>query len=559
MRVEICRNEGRAKRRLLKYFSLLLASLSLTQCFIKAEAANNYIPELMTSVKNGHPYIDIGVDMADEDVLGTFGFENSSDYTLTYGGSLNKTVGNQEIQSEIKYSGDKAIHLKDTRTNSQGNLYEVPQGASDAINSIFYTDGVIYPKNGEWLSISYKHRTTADKSTYLHTKFQCNKQVNHGASWSTLKYAERIDWRNPPQTIKVYNDEDVPDGQFQVIATNKPSGKTTYIAYYKYSKINHTISYFNTMHPAVPKPSSIYCGIFNPGDDVLIETWPGGSSYKNVKGTDSWITISNNFQMEQDTDLYDFQKDGANLYAIWGTDGDAYIDDIKYGKASKVRLQRLNDNKVVYENYGSEFMDTTANSKPSTVTVTSADTLADTVNFQFSAPNSNTTYKYRAMSLGSSGNNPSPWSKEYSVVIPSNIQGYAVVVDKYPNTDPGTTENNSSGSLAIAGYNRGDIIYAHVRAVDQNGNWSEPVHYKYVVKQTLKDYKQDIKDMQVKNNYDYGEEENLKQNLEESALKLRTNQNLKNYTPRVEIENTSRETEFKEGNKQVKIYLDKNN
>ena len=478
------------KKGLKASLALLAIAAITTPMAVKVNAANNYIPELNVYQQGASPKIEIGVDMPDEDVIFKSDF-NTNKPSLLWNGS--------GTQSFSTYDGRNVLMMTDSKTNSSGNYYSYPSTESTINFSSFSL--MKYPRE-EWFSVSYEVKALSNNNEvyfFAHGGHRCKGYNTYDIDGKQVYWTNNTNFKNASKgdSFKVkLADGSAPnfrDGSTVVLVSSDDEQWGFYYIYFTYNRSTSSFIYDNG-----PFASDVWEGDRN---KLTYSTFPAGSpvlclnSYsteshfenRNIPADGNWHRISNNSIIT----CYDWDTNvnGFRPAFTWSSNNNMYISNVKFGKASKVQVMRDNST-TVYNDYGSEFTDS-YHVTPNNPNVISATTNATDVTFNFKADAKSETHTYKARSLGSSGNKPSAWSKEYPVTLTSTPVGYSVKVDKNANTDPGTAKNNTDGQISVSGYREGDIVYCHIRTVDQNGKWSAPIHYKYTVQQTALDLKED--------------------------------------------------------------------
>lgn len=517
-----------------------------------ANAANNYVPELSVKTKDNHPYIEIGIDMPESDIIYTSDFKTNKP-NLRWNGN--------GTQSFSTLDGKNVLMMTDSINDYKGNYYSYP----DTKSQYNYSDFILmkYPAN-TWFSVSYEVKTVSSNNVI---SFQAHgghsgrgyPQVDN--SGNKVYWAETVNMQGKRKgaSFKVRTqDGSAPnwnDGQTLTLVSSTDTNWGFYYIYFTYNKNTSSLVY-----DYGPHPSEVFSGsrnplsysTFNDEDEVLcLNAGPIHSFFgsRQIPNDGKWHRVSNNSTLKCFD--YDSNVNGFKPSFIWKSDNNMYLSNMKFGKASKVQIMR--DNKdIIYEDYGSEITDTAITSHPILPSITSADTGAEEVSFKVKAPNTTETHTYKARSLGSDSNTPSSWSKDYSITLGSTVKGYSIVVDKSPNTEPSNTITSLTGDISVKGYKRGDVVYCHAKSVDQKNNWSTTTHYKYVVQQTAPDLVEDIKS--TVNNLDNSNDSVNKLN-KANMLLLRTNSNIP-YTVN-SIENRDA-TKYKRGNVSVSYNVNNN-
>lgn len=486
-------------------------------------AANSYIPEINVYQQGSSPKVEIGIAMANEDVWHSYSMTSSN-------WDLNDSANSYGKQSLTQFDGEAVYKIGDTVTNSEGNWFGDPLRTPTSTSRL--SDKTKNTFNyGSWVSITYYARVDAGSSDQ-HLGPRAYGRVPPNDSYTMLDnsgrkilYSSNTDFMSKPSKIYLKTASgdrvNLADEQQCLINVGK-FGYATFIWYrwnqdgqYLYTYSGTDTSTYNSNKRKVCYANEEVRG--------YLEGSVGFASRAPIADS-TWHVYSNNVQMNQlPESWYDYSTDGVGLdFANHIRNGNMYIKGVKFGRASKVQVMR-DGGTVVYDGYGSDVTDSGIVVTPSAPTVTGADTKANYVRFNFAAQNKTETHTYRARSQSNSTGEYSNWSGDYNVNLISNIQGYSVVVDKNSNTTPSANINNTNGVIDTSGYREGDVIYCHVRAVDQNGQWSTPIHYRYVVKQTASDLKSDytsvVNALSVDNNSDIN-------SLSAQLVGLRTNSNI---------------------------------
>lgn len=511
-------------------------SLLLIGCISSAladgvNAANTYIPELNVYQQGSSPKIEVVLDIAPEDVIYKIDFEDSSNIRMDFNG---RGTGGQSIQSNVKYSGNKAYKLVDTITGETGNY--TPMSKYPYTRSLWTIRDKYLLTSDKWFAVSckmnvnsatqttvnYNWDTIGDKTGHPALKSNGSFDLEH-TSKDVIRYANSVDWNSgPPEYINVQDKNNVNLSEtidYRICTYNGGDNNYGMCNYYWdntnkrfYRADSYITNYGN---------SNIIKTRFNAGDKIyFLRDVNGTIGNRVINGnTNGWETFSSSMNVKNP--YYDWENIGANFRNINGTDGVLYIDDIKFGFASQIQLQR--NGAVISTDYDYDIVDSGVVITPNKPSVTKATTNADNVLFNFKADKKTETHKYKARSKSNATGTWSAWSSEFPVTLTSTIKGYSVKVDKSTSTDPGKTQNNTNGSITVKGYKEGDVVYCHVRAVDTNGQWSSPIHYKYIVKQTAVDLKEDVsvyaKKLSVNNATDIN-------SIKAQITKLRTNNNI---------------------------------
>lgn len=552
------------KSKIFKYSMIALSMVFTANFIMKASAANSYIPDLNVYQNGSSPKIEIGLEVANP--VKYWGNSNNVTPRLTWNG----TGGGQSIQT---IDGFKAIHSPDTYTNLTGNFYNYPDDKS-ARNYIDF--GRMTSPNGKWFSMSAKVKCTGNTNRFhlFGIDGHCNKGVvftdNDGR---VIKFKEDYNTRYK-QDLYVYADNglvQLNDNRVYILVSSTDDNWGYYYGYYVWHQSAQRFTFSNGWNISdaylYNNRTTPRYDTFKAGSPVLrlqVGVEVGGLNFgeRQIKDDGQWYTITLNAQIQYDTTRYDPNKNGFAPSIEWGSNGDFYVTDVKFGDASRVQVFRDTDNftNLIYDDYGSEFIDTGLVIKPNTPTITYLDTLENSISLQFNATEKNEQHYYTTRSLNSRGE-WSPLSSKKYVTLTSTPSKYHIKL--YKNNSLVKDEDTTSNSISYEDVKQGDRITGSIQTIDTNGQWSDPISINYIVKQTLKDYKKDVKQLEddsnkVAKSYSYDERETIKGKINKTANDLRTNPNLNRHKAVTTIDDEAlkeNETEFESGRKIVNIYV----
>lgn len=298
-----------------------------------------------------------------------------------------------------------------------------------------------------------------------------------------IKFNEVVDFTNKhiPDSFSVYVDGgsvSASDGWILPLVTGKGTNYDYGYAYYKYSKADNRFHYTGVgcdrigifMGP-VSNPQT---SKFNPGDNLMFVMGHSANFMpRDIQQDKQWHVYSSNTELLNDLSVYDYVIRGVAPTFWWTTNGNTWIDDIKFGYASYTNIYR--DGTVVHSGYDSDFEDTSATdkAKPNKPTNLAVTKLGTNANLTWDGANDNgTTYNYTADSTTYMTKTKSALSAPKPVTLTTGMKGYAVVVDNNPNTvvtsaTPTTTATTLASPLVEGNH------YAHVASIDNAGNVSD--------------------------------------------------------------------------------------
>ena len=441
-------------------------------------ATNSYVPEINAYAKDGHTKVELGIDMADEDVLQTMSFENGESLpSLTW----QPFSGNQSFSGDTAYKGVMSEKLTNNITPNQGNFFSYPNLNSPYSYSRFAGQKCL---NNSWFSASYKLKSTGGTKNSLNFVGSLG-HVSQGSpmrdhSNNIIKYKNAVDWNSNLTYINAYTDAgtvNLTNGETYVLISSKVTNYLYGYAYFKWDSSNQRFIADGGINPSDKGqsglPNTVTKDTFNVGDSVLQLGGVQGLSFagRSVPVDNQWHTISSNAQAVADISIYDFSKNGFAPSFYWSTDGTFYVDDIKFGYASVGNIYR--DGMLIHSGYDSDFEDTGATDKakpnaPANARVSQSANNA-TLNWDASADNGSV-YNYTADSISNHTGIKSNVSVPKAVNIASGIKGYSVTIDNNPNG--GVTGNVDTTQNSINKTLDGSGSYAHIASVDNAGNIS---------------------------------------------------------------------------------------
>ena len=197
--------------------------------------------------------------------------------------------------------------------------------------------------------------------------------------------------------------------------------------------------------------------------------------YQNPMG-EVWLQFYNSAWGEENYPKYNFYLTTWNNTAMIQTghsNGSATTDEQKLLANTLFYLSQLTNATFLDDNSGQDVKEPTA------PVITSATINGSTgkVDVSFTAStDQGSTYNYYVEAIGQ--NNASVTkTPTKSAVITSELAGYSVVVDTNPNTIPTNTVNTTSTNISVT-KPVGTDIYVHIKAIDNRGNSSTPIHKK---------------------------------------------------------------------------------
>jgi GBS Bsp-like repeat. len=461
-----------------KIISLALAMSLLTSTFLtltpKEVQATTQIPNLNVYQLNNHAKLEWSVEMLSTDVITQTSFEpgqETPNFVVTGSG----TPGNQSLVSGIYSDGSRSVQLTNT-SNWTGNEWWYP--ASSANSSVFNLPAKRIP-NGTTLSINLKARAVGGSDNYI-TFSNNSPWGDRGTPFTdrngrVIKFAQSVNFSSPPSQFSIYVDGGAvsfDDNTLLQLITSKGTNHDYQIFFYRWNQsLGKLVRDYNgsdirsgdgfgNMYP-------LRYDTFNVGDAVLSNQWVYvGFNGRSIPGDGTWNTLTSNTVMN--SDIYNFYNQGFIPQVHWRTNGNMYVDSVKFGYATQANVWR--NGTQIYSGYLSDYEDyqATDNVKPNSVGNLNASVSNGTANINWSAPSDNgSTYNYQIQ--GSTVNGQSIISQNYPLTVTSGIKGYSIVVDNNPNTVPDNVVDTTATGYSVP---VGGSFYTHVASIDNAGNIS---------------------------------------------------------------------------------------
>ena len=444
---------------------------------VTAIAKSQQIPELRTEVvSNKNVSVNWATEILQENLLWNAGFEEGENRpSLSYSKSpvTGSTLGEQSFSSNAKYSGYLGYQLLDTY-NGKGNHFAFPLTQSNTSKTTWSSLKNVIDR-GMDLSISVRAKSTGTSNFSIigqggfETKLynwtsKLVKDVSKGDVWL---YVDELDpyWKIQP-------DGKTPVSQYKVFPDE----------YDEYIKQDNHIREIDVENKAIRLANGVYRDM-KAGETLKRRNWfhPFSSGNASIGNTNMWTLYNFNTKVSNNP-YYDPMSRGFSLIMLNSTNSSLYLDDLKLGYATKVRLYR--DNNKIYDGYASSYNDTSATDKkaPTIVTGIKYNMNLDSsynrnLNITFNASEDiGTTYNYNITSVDKN-NVESPLSKTQTQVVKSGLKGYSYVIDKSSSTVPDNTVDTTSTTINKAITDSG-VYYLHIKAIDNAGNVSSVTHQK---------------------------------------------------------------------------------
>ena len=450
---------------------IIIYDKSLTNEEIEEVQKQHTIPDLRGTVTT-YPKLSWATELLPEDTIYKTGFEEGDDINGTAYTNCTNVV------SEDKFLGQRSLRVRNSV--QYGN-----NGHGDGTVSARYDFNTVYGlKSGMKFTASVKIKSNEDSNINIAMASRGTSVTKTSYPWHSrfggVPIIVEEDTDNTPGRIVIENFDEfynrLHDTNMNFIANKIGTNYDAYrITVYKKQVDTETKSI-----TGMPSDVSYKKG------DVLqwIDTaYPLSLSSVNVPNDGAWHSYNFN-GVTQSSENYDIENRGILPYINFKNYKDVYIDEIKFGHATKVRLYR--DNSLIYEGYESLFNDSSSTDKvaPTTVSnIVSNMEMIDannqlrklTLTFNESEDLASV-YNYQVSGISKDGVE-TPKSSILPLEVISGLKGYSYIIDKTPTTVPDNSVDTTSTTIEKEITDSG-VYYLHIKAIDNNGNVSETTHYK---------------------------------------------------------------------------------
>jgi hypothetical protein len=407
------------------------------------------IPSLNVYQKSNYAKAEWAIEMEDSDILTMTSFEDGQERpTFTWG---SWGLGGQSLTTEDAYEGQYSVKVQDTITN--GNHINFPATYSSYSIMMF---GRKYFPNGTDLSLSFNAKSTGTGTITA---------KGDGGWATTIFYYNNKVAENAPvgsKVIKVDSLTGLYVGSFITTDTDPNS----IIGMYQIIEIN-TQNNTITLNSGINKQ-------YNAGEQLRYRVWRGAFNFgSRTVNSNQWTLFNINTKVN-DYDDYDVLTRGGSFYIDTMTGNIVYLDNIKFGYATKAELYR--DGTKVYEGFLSDYDDYVAVDKvaPNPVSKINVANNGNTINVTFDTPSDKgTTYNYQVKAVKHNGDVIGSEVKPITVI--SGIKGYSYVIDSIPNTTPDNIVEVTAPNINHT-INPNVKNYIHIKVIDNEGNVSSVFH-----------------------------------------------------------------------------------
>lgn len=446
---------------------IMIFKRSFTSAEAQKLALAHRIPELYLKEKSGNVELEWAVEILESDTIYKFDFEAGEvipDFTWKPN-KVGDLTGGQKIVTNQFYRGLRSVLLPRTY-DAMGNNYNNSQTSS---NQNIMSYGRLYAPSGTRLSVAFRAKSTSGTNyitavgdggfsdvVYWHPTAKLAKDAKEGDRSIVVTDINGIElWTN----IEVTSSR-----------SNFPSGNPPNVTKItKNSDGTYTLNLEWGIMSSATKGSRV-------GYRVWRDVW--AFDEEEVTNT-KWRLYNSNTTVFNNSD-YNVQKRGGSFHIRSKNEATVYLDDVRFGYATRVNLYR--DGVLIYDGYNSSFTDEGPRDKGKPVLGNiSATANSETKKITVDVTNSydtGTTYNYQIKSIGRSGEQTFK-SKNYPLEMKSGLQGYSYVLDKNPTTTPNSVVDSKTGKLQFDISGPG-TYYLHIKAIDNLGNSSDVKHVKIV-------------------------------------------------------------------------------
>ncbi|NLC88423.1 MAG: hypothetical protein GX682_06670, partial [Clostridiaceae bacterium] len=426
--------------------------------FVRAKNGNNeftdftelIIPNLVVYQKSNYAKAEWAIEMEDSDVLYESSFEEGEERPnfswSTWG------TGGQSLTTEEAYEGNRSVRIEDTITN--GNHISFPATYSPYSIMVF---GKKYFPNGTDLSLSFYAKSTGTGTI--------TASGDGGWANSIFSYDVKVA-ENAPVGSKTIKLDSLNGIRLGTRITTDTEPYPDIMNMYRIQEIDEE-----------NKIITLNTGLkvqYNAGEQLRYRAWRSAFSFgSRTVNSNQWTLFNINTKVN-DYDDYDVLTRGGSFYIQTMTGNIVYLDNIKFGYATKAELYR--DGTKVYEGFLSDYDDyeATDKAKPDSVSAIDVKNTGNQINISFDEPtDQGTTYNYQVKAVKHNGDVIS--SEIKSVTITSGIKGYSYVIDSNPNTIPDDIVDATTPEINHT-INPNVKNYIHIKVIDNEGNVSDVFH-----------------------------------------------------------------------------------
>lgn len=452
---------------------------ALTTQEVTAVSKSHETPLLYSQViNNKYVKLDWSTEILPENLLWNVGYEanEQANVDLVYNKNNGLGDGGQSFSTNA-YTGSYSLYTPKTRPD-KGNWVLYPYTVPSVNNHVYYRNNEIVFGNDDYISISYRIKSNYDLKVSILGDWKYEKKLTYHNAYLT-KAAKKGDTILYVSDTKWYNDyKNQANLSSITISFDTVDGDINDNKQYRVTSVN---SANNTVEISMGLREDVSSGFQLRSRKSM---WAFNDSVKSITCNGEWKLVNFNTPLNQ-SPYINWSEYGISLRQGWATYGDAYIDDLKVGYATKVRLYR--DGTKIYEGHNSELSDEAATDKnaPSEVSnikvnvTKNENALSSLIDVTYdNASDNGTTYRYNISAIDKAGKE-TPVSASKNITVVSGIKGYSYIIDKIPTTIPDNVIETTSNKFSYKiNDNSGGVYYLHIKAIDNSGNVSSVVHKK---------------------------------------------------------------------------------
>lgn len=433
---------------------------------------------VMENPKRPYITLDIFSEPLEKNIFHVSGFEDGdTGYTYRYSNfpeGHHRRYGGQTRVTEDKSEGFYSTKIVDTYTNGnydKGNDANGIHKGYAPYSILRYEDRVYLPDNA-YLSVTADVKTD---SKAIFTSTGTGGRIDKPEQWG--KRVFKKDAKKGDTVIYISGVDSELDRLLQ-------EGSKMYIALNDTETGDYEYGYIKSLNiqessVTLSKPLN---QDFKEGDAVLEHAHINPVEFPKieVEPTKEWKTIQLNAIV--DSSKYTTSKRGIEYWWETETAGTAYVDNIRFGYANKIRITK--DDEIVYEGYDMTYKDREVRDYKGPEKISSIQTsrtLMDDGNYKisidFDAPEDRgTEYRYKVQAMFE--DKISDYSEEASVTALSGIEGYSYVINSDPDGSPDDVIDTVDTTITEIVPNQDKDLYIHIRAYDKAGNPSRTLRKK---------------------------------------------------------------------------------
>lgn len=429
---------------------------------ITTTTINDYTkPEVYLSKTTNGISINLGVDVADEDILWKNGFETTDKSVSINQNSTPKygVSGGQALVTNQSFEGLRSYRLL-KNDDGNGNWYQYPNTSSNTsrLNLGSLTKTV---SNNMYLSLVYRYKSYGNSNIRPHLDGGRGRKIRY----YNCTVIENVAVGS--KTIKLDSVTGLSLNGFVTTATNDYD-MTNYLYIREIDTVNKTI----VLSGGVSRE-------LKAGEKLAYRHWRGGGSFTgNATGdTNGEWRLFTSVMKTTNYDDYDLYEHGTGSFLFQNTaSNELYIDNIKMGYASRMILYKNGTRfNTTSQEYTTSYTDNNVPDKAKpTIDNIKINNTQNNYNIEIKSSDKGTKYDYYMESISRSGKVTTSKTRSYTVT--SGIKQYYYVIDNNPSTTVSSTSQKTEDSVINISLDKNKSWYIHIIAEDTSGNKSDVYH-----------------------------------------------------------------------------------